>query len=94
MSADRVFVLYHLMPTEPPSWVSGEDGSAPDGRLLSSELEIYQGSPFGKERRRWTRVWKHPTLSVQQANQLETNHPKPEPMSELSPEMLRRISSN
>jgi hypothetical protein len=93
MSANREFVLYHLMPTEPPSWVTGEDGGPPDGRLLSSELETYQDSPFGPVRRRWTRVWTHPTLSAQQADQLETNHPKPESPSELSPEMLARISS-
>jgi hypothetical protein len=74
----REFLLYHLMPTEPASWVRGEDGSLPDGRLLSSELETYQDSPFEPVLRRWTRVWTQPTLSLQQADQLEANHPKPE----------------
>jgi hypothetical protein len=78
MSEYREFLLYHLMPTEPPSWVNGEGDNAPDGRLLSSELETYQDSPYGPVLRRWTRVWTHPTLSLQQADQLEANHPKPE----------------
>jgi hypothetical protein len=91
MSADRQLVLYHLMPTEPPSWVSGDDDSAPDGRLLSSELEIYQGSGFGEESRHWTLVWAHPSLGVQQVDDLEAKYPKPL-RRELSPEMLARIS--
>jgi hypothetical protein len=93
MSADREFVLYHLMPTVPPSWISGDDGSEPDDRLLSCRLEIYQGSPFGRESRHWKRVWAHPNLSVQQADELEAQHPKPESPSELSPEMLARVNS-
>jgi hypothetical protein len=90
MSADKETILYHLKPGDAPAWVTAEDDDDSD-RLLSSELTIYQGSPFGKESRHWNRVWKHPTLSESDAAALEAKYPKPEPSAELSPEMLSRL---
>ena len=67
-----------------------KDGDVLD-RLLSSELTIYQGSPFGPESRHWNRVWKHPPHSESDADALEAKYPKPEPVTELSAEMVSRL---
>jgi hypothetical protein len=90
MSADREFVLYHLVPSDPPSWQIAEHGKEPDGRLISSELEIYQGSPHNRESRHWKRVWVHPDLSPQQADELEERYLKSDRQSNLT-EIIGKI---
>lgn len=90
MSADKETILYHLKSLDVPAWVIAKDDDELD-RLLSSELTVYQGSPFGRGSRHWNRVWIHPTLSESDAAALEAKYPKPEPSTELSPEMLNRL---
>jgi hypothetical protein len=61
-----------------------KDPIEPEGRLLSCELEIYQGSPHGRESRRWKRVWVNPSVTVEQANELEAKYPKPDRSGDVS----------
>ena len=93
MPADRQFVLYHLIPSTPPSWII-DDRSEPKGRLLTCELEICQGSPHGKENRTWKRVWVHPDLDTQQADALETQYPKPDRSDQLARIMDKLLPTN
>jgi hypothetical protein len=81
MSADHEFVFYDLISSDPPEWrVRVEESIEPVDRLLTYELEIYQGSPHGKESRRWRHVWGHPNLTAKEITELERANPKPNRM--------------
>ena len=85
MSADRQTIVYHLVSNPTPHWVSNtEDLSIPADRLVSLELEIYQGSPVGPESRHWKQVGKCPSLSDREVSELTVKYPKPERTTELS----------
>jgi hypothetical protein len=91
MSADHQFVLYHLMSSNPPRWEIGDEGSEPDGRILTYELEINQGSPHARESRQWKRKWINPDLNTLQADELEAKYPRPDRRSQLASVMSKFI---
>lgn len=93
MSADRQTIVYHLVSAPTPHWVSDtDDSSIPADRLVSFELEIYQGSPFGPELRHWRQVGKSPSLTDIQVSELTATYPKPERTMELSKTALAGLS--
>jgi hypothetical protein len=92
MSADRQTLLYHLVSSGTPHWIATEDDApVPEDRLLSFELEIYQGSPFGRESRHWKQVGKRASLTDIQVSELIATYPKPQRTMELSTEALARL---
>jgi hypothetical protein len=95
MSADRQTILYHLVSTPTLRWiVARDDSSVPVDRLVSFELEIYQGSPFGRESRHWKRVGHQDGLTDNQIAELVEKHPKPARASELSAEGLAELTKD
>ena len=93
MSADHQFITYHLVSTPLPHWVSStDDSSIPADRLVSFDLEIYQGSPFGRESRHWKQVGNQDGLTHTQIAELMEKYPKPERSSELSAESLGKLT--
>jgi hypothetical protein len=92
MSADHEYIVYHLIASSPPAWVAGEVGTLPpNNRLLSFQLEIYQGSPFGRESRHWTPIWSQPDLTEEQVKELIAKYPLPNASSHLSDDLLDRL---
>lgn len=93
MSIDRQSIFYHLVSASNPHWVSGEDDSSiPADRLVSFELEIYQGSPFGPESRHWKQAGNRDGLTPAQIAELLEAYPRPERSNELSADTLARLT--
>ena len=89
MSYDSYSIVYHLTPQ---GWqVERDDGYLPTDRLLTAELQVYQGSGFGRESRHWKTVWTSPGLSAEEIATLETRFPKPKQSTELSEETLLKL---
>jgi hypothetical protein len=78
MSADHEFILYDLILSNPPGWRVRNEVLEPVDRVLTYQLEIYQGSPHGRESRRWRRVWVNTLLTANEISELEETYPKPE----------------
>lgn len=86
MSAEKYSLFYCLTKN---GWSSIEEGIEPDGWVRICELEIYQGSPYGRESRHWVRCKTHPEWTSDDADELERKFPRPERSRELSPESLK-----
>jgi hypothetical protein len=95
MSADRQSIFYHLVSASSPHWVSGaDDSSIPADRLVSFELQIYQGSPFGPESRHWKQAGNRAGLTTTQIADLLEAYPRPERANELSADTLARLTKH
>lgn len=89
MSYDSYSIVYHLTPQ---GWqVEPDNGGPPTDRLITAELQVYQGSGFGRESRHWATVWTSPGLSAEEIAALETRFPKPKRSTELSEETLLKL---
>ena len=88
MSADKYSLFYCLTES---GWSSIEEGNEPDGWVRIYEVEVDQGSPFGRESRSWRRAKTHPDWTMDAADQLEMKFPRPEKPRELSPESLKAL---
>jgi hypothetical protein len=88
MSADRYSLFNCLTET---GWSLIEQASRPDGWIRIYELEVYQGSPFGRESRTWHLIETHPDWNNDAADILEKKFPRPERSRELSAESLKAL---
>lgn len=88
MSADKYSLFYCLSET---GWATVEEGSTPDGWVRIYELNVYQGSPFGRESRTWQQPKTHPDWTDAAADELEKKFPRPERSYGLSPETLKAL---
>jgi hypothetical protein len=77
MSADHEGILYDLRGPDQPQWIPRQGEEIPTDRILTYELEVYQGSPFGKERRHWKPIWARPDLTMSEISELEKKYPLP-----------------
>lgn len=91
MSADKYSQFYCLTEN---GWSLIEEGNPPDGWVRICELQVYQGSPFGKESRHWQEPKTHPDWTTDDADQLEKKFPRPERSHELSPEILKALGGH
>jgi hypothetical protein len=70
-----------------------QEGTEPDGWVRICELQVYQGSSFGKESRHWQAPRTHPDWTTDAADQLEKKFPRPDESRELSPEALKVLGT-
>ena len=91
MSADSYSLFYCLNES---GWsLMEEETSVPGGWVRVYEGTVYQGSPFGRESRKWNLIKTHPNTTEQEANALEEKFPRPQSPRGLSSESFSRIFS-
>jgi hypothetical protein len=89
MSAEKDY-LYCCLTKD--GWVSIQDENVQvAGWVRLYEIEIYQGSPFGRTSRHWHLIKTNPATECDEAERLEKQFPRPEAQKELSPEFLRAL---
>jgi hypothetical protein len=83
-------------------WCLGEAGwiaiqnedCAPEDCVRIYEEQVYQGSPFGKESRRWSLLKMNPSWTRMDADALESKFPRPEQAKTLSDETLKALQKS
>jgi len=88
MSADKFSLFWCLTEN---GWALIDEATAPGGWVRTYEVRVYQGSPFGRESRTWHLLKTNPNWADEDADQLETRFPRPEPQRTLSPEALKAL---
>ncbi len=88
MSAER-FSLFHCLTKD--GWLpSTEEEERPEGWVRVCEMEVYEGSGFGRESRNWKRCTTNPDFTNEEADLLEIKYPRPSlKLKALFPEALR-----
>jgi hypothetical protein len=87
MGSDKFSLFYCLTDK---GWTRLEDDrSPPDGWVRICEVEVYEGSPFGRESRRVKMIRTNPNSTAGEVDALERVFPRPSGWQTPSPELLK-----
>ena len=89
MAADRFSLFYCLTHS---GYFPVAEGEIMEGWILIFEVDVYQGSPFGRESRSWRLLRTNPDWDSRQADSLEGRFARPSRSGQLSDDAIRRLS--